>query len=152
MLSMCVSRLALVAFMAMLVRPALAIGSELEDSNTNDLKQRIVDAPEVAATGTTRTNTMLQLISLVSDFAARSTTYSSLLTLNVANVIILALIAFVALGYFGFLDFDSARSMARSASASLIDSEVMDTLMQGVELALEKFQHLDTPQNLDSQL
>ncbi|XP_037774834.1 uncharacterized protein LOC119571708 [Penaeus monodon] len=36
--------------------------------------------------------------------AARSTSYSSLLTLNVTNIIILAFVAFIALGYFGFID------------------------------------------------
>lgn len=48
---------------------------------------------------------------------ARSTSYSSLLTLNVTNIIILAFVAFIALGYFGFIDV--GLGLGRSFGSSL---------------------------------
>ncbi|XP_066971870.1 uncharacterized protein [Macrobrachium rosenbergii] len=74
--------------------------------------------------------------------AARSTSYSSLLTLNVTNVIILAVLAFIFFSHYGFIglagrSFDGPGAFDVSALSSAVA-----VIAPGVRRALQTYAHL----------
>ncbi|XP_064096364.1 uncharacterized protein LOC135208153 [Macrobrachium nipponense] len=74
--------------------------------------------------------------------AARSTSYSSLLTLNVTNVIILAVLAFIFFSHYGFIglvgrSFDGPGAFDVSALSSAVAA-----IAPGVRRALQTYAHL----------
>ncbi|XP_042867088.1 uncharacterized protein LOC122249944 [Penaeus japonicus] len=76
---------------------------------------------------------------------ARSTSYSSLLTLNVTNIIILAFVAFIALGYFGFIDVGLGLGRSFGGGYDLDYSSIgksMSSVASLVHQALETYANL----------
>ncbi|XP_076031063.1 uncharacterized protein LOC143019308 [Oratosquilla oratoria] len=87
-----------------------------------------------------------------SSYAARGTSYSSLLTINVFNLLLIAIAAFVILGYLGFLPLDNGRSfVGRSFGGSSWNaSGVLTSLSKVVAVALEKYGEMDRQDQVSS--
>ncbi|XP_042238180.1 uncharacterized protein LOC121876797 [Homarus americanus] len=78
--------------------------------------------------------------------AARATSYSNLLTLNVTNVIILVFVAIAFFSYLGFIDLGFGRSLGVPSEVDVSTvSKAVSSLTPLVHKALHAYQDLQTP-------